>query len=64
MVKSLDMGVNQLLHEVNQNLEASRLIFQQFEARQQEISLDEWMQIYKKVSQSEQTWLSNILLSE
>ena len=52
------------MHEVNQNLEASRLIFQQFEARQQEISLDEWMQIYKKVSQSEQTWLSNILLSE
>ena len=49
MVACMDLKVNNLLYKVSKNLENSRLVFEQFEARQKIISLDDWMKIYEKV---------------
>ena len=49
MVASMDLKVNHLLHEVSKNQENSRLIFEMFDARQKAMTVEQWLQIYKKV---------------
>ena len=50
MVRSCDFNVNEFLRDIDSNLEASRNVFRDFDARFHQITDDEWDQIQLKVS--------------
>ena len=49
MVRSCDFNVNEFLQDIDSNLEASRNVFRDFDARFHQITDDEWDQIQLKV---------------